>query len=496
MIRLTEIASLATLALLPPAPAAADTEGIRASTILAQMRRPGDGGGPPPAGTPNAAPQQSAPQEGEAAEEGPEEKREGRRDRRRGPDRAETPPEPSPDQGRSETQPQTSTEVEEPRDGKRERRRRDRGDGEDPPPSQSAAPAEAPAAPPPTQEQAAPVEKGVRQPFGAQWNKGAPARRETTAAPPPSGDAGRRRAATDRNMDAIKKQRRQRTEEGGKRMVIEEPGNRVIVKEGGKTTIRHDETERLRRTARDVRREKRPDGTTLTIAVRPGGIEVYSVFDKDGRLERRYRRERDGREVNLIDNRRRSGQRRRGGADFVLDLRPPRIGIPRDRYIVEYDGASEEDIYDALMAPPVEDLEYGYTLDEVRYNRNLRDRMRRIDLDTVNFAFGSWEVAPSQYDKLARVARAINRILDRRPDEMILVEGHTDAVGSDIDNLTLSDRRAEEVAYILTETFEVPPENLVTQGYGEEFLKVDTLAAERANRRVAVRRITPLLARR
>ncbi len=108
----------------------------------------------------------------------------------------------------------------------------------------------------------------------------------------------------------------------------------------------------------------------------------------------------------------------------------------------------------------------------MRYNRYLRDRMRRVDLDTVNFEFGSWDVDPSQYSKLARVANAMNRILRRNPDEVFLIEGYTDAVGSDIDNLTLSDRRAEEVAIILTETFNVPPENLVTQGYGEQFLKV------------------------
>jgi len=69
-------------------------------------------------------------------------------------------------------------------------------------------------------------------------------------------------------------------------------------------------------------------------------------------------------------------------------------------------------------------------------------------------------------------------------------------VGSELDNLSLSDRRAESVAEILTETFGVPPENLVTQGYGEQFLKIPTQAAERANRRVAVRRITPLMAQR
>ena len=78
---------------------------------------------------------------------------------------------------------------------------------------------------------------------------------------------------------------------------------------------------------------------------------------------------------------------------------------------------------------------------------------------------------------------------------MFLIEGHTDAVGSDEDNLTLSDRRAETVALILSEEFGVPAENLTTQGYGEQFLKVPTDGPERLNRRTAARRITPLLAR-
>jgi outer membrane protein OmpA-like peptidoglycan-associated protein len=76
---------------------------------------------------------------------------------------------------------------------------------------------------------------------------------------------------------------------------------------------------------------------------------------------------------------------------------------------------------------------------------------------------------------------------------VFLIEGYTDAVGSDDDNLTLSDRRAESVAVILSEEFNVPPENLTTQGYGEQYLKIDTYGPERANRRVAIRRITPLI---
>ena len=38
--------------------------------------------------------------------------------------------------------------------------------------------------------------------------------------------------------------------------------------------------------------------------------------------------------------------------------------------------------------------------------------------------------------------------------------------------------------------FQVPPENLTTQGYGEQHLKVPTEGSECANRRVTARRIT------
>jgi len=123
----------------------------------------------------------------------------------------------------------------------------------------------------------------------------------------------------------------------------------------------------------------------------------------------------------------------------------------------------------------------------------LRERMRRVDLDDINFEFGSWEITPDQMPKLERLASVIKRVLDRQPNEVFLIEGHTDAVGSEEDNLSLSDRRAEAVATTLTQTFDVPPENLVTQGYGEQSLKVQRQEAERGNRRVSIRRITPLL---
>jgi outer membrane protein OmpA-like peptidoglycan-associated protein len=119
--------------------------------------------------------------------------------------------------------------------------------------------------------------------------------------------------------------------------------------------------------------------------------------------------------------------------------------------------------------------------------------MPRIDLNTVTFDTGSWELVPEQVDKLAPVADGIKRAIEQNPQEVFLIEGHTDAVGDENDNLSLSDRRAEAVAIALTEQFQVPTENLTTQGYGEQNLKVPTQGPEEANRRVSVRRITPLL---
>jgi outer membrane protein OmpA-like peptidoglycan-associated protein len=94
---------------------------------------------------------------------------------------------------------------------------------------------------------------------------------------------------------------------------------------------------------------------------------------------------------------------------------------------------------------------------------------------------------------LTVIANGINRAIAANPSEVFLVEGHTDAVGSDVDNLSLSDRRAESVALVLSQQFGVPAENLTTQGYGEQYLKVPTQGPERANRRVTMRRITLLL---
>jgi outer membrane protein OmpA-like peptidoglycan-associated protein len=166
------------------------------------------------------------------------------------------------------------------------------------------------------------------------------------------------------------------------------------------------------------------------------------------------------------------------------------------KYVVPYNYASDDDLYEALDAPPIEALDRAYSLAEILDNYELRARLRSIDIDTIYFDSGAWEVTPDQYGKLARIARAMLRVLERNPDAVFLIAGYTDAVGSDEDNASLSDRRAAAVADVLTEQFDVPAENLVTQGYGEQFLKIDTQGPEPRNRRVSVYNITRLMAER
>jgi outer membrane protein OmpA-like peptidoglycan-associated protein len=281
---------------------------------------------------------------------------------------------------------------------------------------------------------------------------------------------------------------RQETDQGG-RKVFTEPGRVIVVDPSGQSFIRHNEEDRFRFGARDIRTE-RVGGDTRTVVIRPDGSQIITVVGGDGQLLRRIRRDREGREIIIIDN---SYRDPRAVGGFYVDLPPPIIRIPFNRYIVEADVAAPELIYDTLEAPPVDRIDRRYSLDEIRYSPTVRQLMPSIDLNTINFETGSWEIPPDQAARLQVIADGLNRAIGRNPREVFLIEGHTDAVGNPVDNLSLSDRRAEAAAELLTQQFGVPAENLTSQGYGAQYLKEQTDGPSRINRRVTVRRITPLL---
>ena len=305
---------------------------------------------------------------------------------------------------------------------------------------------------------------------------------------------GGRRDATPRNILSVRSARRQRRDRG--RLIIEEPDSRRIVRAGRRTIIRSNDSRRLRRWGRRSK-ESRRGGLYVTTVYRRNGVRIITERDRWGHLVRRYRRGHNGRIIVLINNRPRYARRHYHDdyhpERFHLGLAMPVITLAATKYIVDASYASTDVLYDTFEAPPVIPISRSYTLDEIRYNRPLRAHMRSVNLTMVNFDTGSWYIDDYSHERLAAVAEAMHRVLRRNPQEVFLIEGHTDAVGTDDDNLSLSDRRAESVAVALTEEFGIPAENLVTQGYGEQHLYVPTLGPDRRNRRVVVRRITPLL---
>lgn len=274
----------------------------------------------------------------------------------------------------------------------------------------------------------------------------------------------------------------------------EDGGARIILQFGDRFVVRGDERERFVRDGDEPYYERLPGGRVREVIQRRDGTQVVTITNRYGEVIQRSRIDDRGREYVLFYMPEEQDRPERGFfRDPGLDLPPMRLGVPLRDYIIDTSSDADRDYYEFLARPPVEPVERVYSLDEVRYSARIRDKARRIDLDTLTFATGSAEIPMNQARSLRRVADAMNKLLDEKPDETFLIEGHTDAVGSDESNLVLSYDRAESVANVLTDVYGIPPENLVTEGYGERYLKVKTQAPEQQNRRVTIRRITALV---
>ncbi len=340
--------------------------------------------------------------------------------------------------------------------------------GETPAPADQATEQPAEAGPPPADDSAAQenVRRGELQPV--------------------TQEEGRR---IERRPEDPRRERPERAE------VVREIGDRVVIRIDNNVIVESNDRPRIARGARDVYYEELPRGRTREVIVRENGVQVVTIRDRYGDVIRRSRIAPDGRETVLVYVADDDYERVRDWRDPGRDLPPMRLTIPVDEYILDAGRVENADAYyDFLDQPPVERVERLYSIDEVKRSARIRDKIRRVDLDTITFEFGSASIAESEIARLEGVAQAMERLLEENPAETFLIEGHTDAVGSDIANLALSDRRAEAVAEALTNVFAIPPENLATQGYGEQYLKIGTEEPERENRRVAIRRITPLVA--
>ena len=267
--------------------------------------------------------------------------------------------------------------------------------------------------------------------------------------------------------------------------IVSNTGDRVVVQRGDEFRVLKDDDTLLRQPGSEVRTERFSDGSTRETLIQPDGRKIVTIRAADGRVLRRVRVLEDGTQVVLFDD-------TQTYAPVDVTELPP----PATQTISLRDIGDEAALRTAIEAELARDLGRNFSLAQVREIRAVRELVPTIEVEAITFALGSSAIRPEQARELADLGLALRELIDARPGEVFLVEGHTDATGSAALNLALSDRRAETVALALTEFFEVPPENLVVQGYGESALKIETEAAEEANRRVVVRRITPLLGER
>ncbi|MCS6758469.1 MAG: OmpA family protein [Candidatus Devosia euplotis] len=227
---------------------------------------------------------------------------------------------------------------------------------------------------------------------------------------------------------------------------------------------------------------------------RPDGAQIVTMRNRNGDVLRRSRIDPNGREYVLAYFDYRYDDDFNDWRNPGQDLPPLRLNIPVRDYVLDAEEANEQQVQIFFSQPPVEQVARLYSIDEVKRSARIRDSVRKLEVGGLTFDTGAVTISHDQVIALSNAANAMLQLLDRNPGETFLIEGHTDAIGSEISNLQLSDLRAATVARILTDFYGAPPENLTTQGYGERYLKIRTEAAKRANRRVTIRRITPLIA--
>ncbi len=124
----------------------------------------------------------------------------------------------------------------------------------------------------------------------------------------------------------------------------------------------------------------------------------------------------------------------------------------------------------------------------VEQRKQVADYVKEKDLPAVDmeiyFDFNSARINQRSLPKLEELAAALS---DQKLDgETFMIAGHTDAVGSDGYNQTLSERRAESVRQYLVGEHNLNISKLIAIGYGEEQLKLPDTPNAGENRRVQI----------
>ncbi|SIS85288.1 OmpA family protein [Paracoccus saliphilus] len=263
-------------------------------------------------------------------------------------------------------------------------------------------------------------------------------------------------------------------------VALSSPDRVVVTRADGSQEVIKDEVALLRQPGSTVSTENFDDGSSRTVVTRSDGSKIVTIRDADLRVLRRTLVSVDGNSTQLIDD--------TTGVEPVNIAELPDPAAPVQTGDAPLD---EEQLRAALQREA--NIDRRFTLGQIRNIPEVRALVAPVNIDAITFETGSAAIKSDQAKQLSMLGKVIQQSISENPREMFLIEGHTDTVGDAAMNLALSDRRAESVALALSEYFDVPPENLVVQGYGEQYLKIRAEGDIRSNRRASVRRITELL---
>ena len=256
-----------------------------------------------------------------------------------------------------------------------------------------------------------------------------------------------------------------------------------------------------------VLRDRRP-AENLDVSELQIRIQIFSDAQTNNTYDQSYRdywrasveRDRAILRRRLIEERRRReaemAMRESDNSFYISNEYVPSERRRRDVFAAEIDS---QEMIDVLVAPPqrVSENQYQrYKVDQIATQPKLRNSISRIEIDTIRFGTNEAFIRDEQVRNLDAIAAIIEKIVKKYPNEVFLIEGHTDAPGSALYNARLSKLRAESIKRALVSYYVIPAKNLRTVGLGKRFLKIPTAEAEPENRRVSIARITPLLVQR
>ncbi|GGN26799.1 MULTISPECIES: OmpA family protein [Marinomonas] len=118
------------------------------------------------------------------------------------------------------------------------------------------------------------------------------------------------------------------------------------------------------------------------------------------------------------------------------------------------------------------------------------------ELEFVRFNFAAqFEIGRYQFkDEFHSSLHSLASLLQDNPETLVLLEGHTDNIGTERFNILLSQKRAHAIANTLISVFDISPERIRTFGYGPNrpIVSNDTDSDRLLNRRVSGEIVKPL----